>query len=323
MAKFSDGLTTSKTSQSTDKFCNERGIFIEFYHIPSRLTVSFKGFITNFVDNYEVDFDKQEVYGRLDPIAIYKGTSRNIQLSWTLVAETEKEAYENLRKAQQYAQMLYPSYKNFVYGSLGTKKFSASTLSTPPLLKMKFMNLVAKYETSADALVAVDSTLPSTDSLNASQRDLEKRISIKFGADGNAKEDGLLVIPGNITIDPKLSDRGALVKGKTAIPFEIEMSSVYTILHEHDLGFDFSEVLKQDISRLERGVKANVRKLNKASSLPEGNLNQVVGKGTQQSALQFKIEAQKKKISRSKRVLKRFGERNDGDFSVFPYGVKK
>lgn len=346
MAKFNDGIKASEMTRSTDKFCNERGIFIEFYHLPSKQTVSFKAYVTQFADNYEVQFKKEDVYGRLDPIAIYQGTSRNIQLAWTLVAETEQEAYENLRKAQQYVQMLYPSYKNFIYGKTNTKKFSASTLSTPPLLKLKFMNLISKFDSDADRMEAtiLRGEKQRGTALNTEGRQLERDITIDFGGTGNAREDGLLVIPGNMTMDPQLADRGAMINGKTAIPFEIQMSSQYTVLHEHDLGFskDFKYIYGNtrsarqlsQIKELRRRMRnpdvspSEVQKELKRMSKLEGYTGSLTdeAKATQRartgkSAALRKALRRKKKEPGQKRVLKKITERDTtGVFDIFPYG---
>ena len=338
MAKFNDGIKASEMTRSTDKFCNERGIFIEFYHLPSKQTVSFKAYVTQFADNYEVQFKKEDVYGRLDPIAIYQGTSRNIQLAWTLVAETEQEAYENLRKAQQYVQMLYPSYKNFIYGKTNTKKFSASTLSTPPLLKLKFMNLISKFDSDADRMEAtiLRREKQRGTALNTEGRQLERDITIDFGGTGNAREDGLLVIPGNMTMDPQLADRGAMINGKTAIPFEIQMSSQYTVLHEHDLGFskDFKYIygntqsarqlsqikeMQKNISYLKDQTRI-IKKRGTTGLLGELRAEQVQGINKIVRAKR-KALRKKKKEPGQKRVLKKITERDTtGVFDIFPYG---
>ena len=338
MAKFNDGIKASEMTRSTDKFCNERGIFIEFYHLPSKQTVSFKAYVTQFADNYEVQFKKEDVYGRLDPIAIYQGTSRNIQLAWTLVAETEQEAYENLRKAQQYVQMLYPSYKNFIYGKTNTKKFSASTLSTPPLLKLKFMNLISKFDSDADRMEAtiLRREKQRGTALNTEGRQLERDITIDFGGTGNAREDGLLVIPGNMTMDPQLADRGAMINGKTAIPFEIQMSSQYTVLHEHDLGFskDFKYIygntqsarqlsqikeMQKNISYLKDQTRI-IKKRGTTGLLGELRAEQVQGINKIVRAKR-KALRKKKKEPGQKRILKKITERDTtGVFDIFPYG---
>ena len=349
MAKFVDGLRTTPTTVSTDKFCDAHGIRLEFYHLPSKDSVSFKGYITQYVENYNVDFNTEEVYGRLDPIAIYKGTVRVIQLGWVLVAETEAEAYENLRKAQKYIQMMYPSYKNFKYGTRNTKKFSASTLSTPPLLKMKFMNLIAKYDSRGDGFnlarqdVKRNYNLDGKQSLNTKQTNLTKQMTLDYNVKGAARDDGLLVIPGNLTFDPKIPDKGALIKAQAAVPFEIEMSSQYTVLHEHDLGTtknftkqygkDFSAGQLSQIKALQKDIKKYEYRVDQAKKLSDKEK----GKGYIQKRvstenltdLQFELARRKealkkkKKEPKKKKVLRKIIESDAlTSFDKFPFGTK-
>ena len=78
---FKSGIqkrSAGKYGFSTDVFANKGKVYIEFFHVPSGETVKFKGFITDFKDNYNLDFNREQVYGRMDPIVTYKNTSREI-----------------------------------------------------------------------------------------------------------------------------------------------------------------------------------------------------------------------------------------------------
>ena len=59
---------------------------IEFYNINSkgggsgREMVIFKGFLTSFNDTYNVNFNEEAAYGRMDPFRIYQNTVRTLSL---------------------------------------------------------------------------------------------------------------------------------------------------------------------------------------------------------------------------------------------------
>jgi hypothetical protein len=133
---FKDGLVTG----GTDRFSNE-GVYLEFFHVPTNSSIKFKAFLTNYNETFDTSFDAQEVYGRMDPITIYKGTKRTIALGWDLVAETEMEAYTNLQRVQDYIQMMYPRFNTYDYGK-GRDKYSVSIVGAPPLVKIKFVNMI-------------------------------------------------------------------------------------------------------------------------------------------------------------------------------------
>ena len=103
---------------------------IELYHIPTGASVAFKAWVTDFSDKFESEWGSEEVYGRMDPIQTFKGTKRTIDLAWDVVAASEEEAIDNMKKCTRLFKMLYPIY------STGT------TMQAPPLFRMKFVNLV-------------------------------------------------------------------------------------------------------------------------------------------------------------------------------------
>ena len=71
---------------------------IELYHIPTGASVAFKAWVTDFSDKFESEWGSEEVYGRMDPIQTFKGTKRTIDLAWDVVAASEEEAIDNMKK---------------------------------------------------------------------------------------------------------------------------------------------------------------------------------------------------------------------------------
>ena len=75
---------------------------IEFYHIPTDQAVDFKAYITDFSDDYSSNWESEEVYGRMDPIQTFKNTSREITISFDIVAGSLAEAKSNLEKFSKW-----------------------------------------------------------------------------------------------------------------------------------------------------------------------------------------------------------------------------
>ena len=79
-------VPTSVTHKSLDThgsvgdqlMVSEKNFFIDFFHIPTGKCVSFKGFLTQFDDNFQSDWTSENVYGRMDPIMTYQQTVRSI-----------------------------------------------------------------------------------------------------------------------------------------------------------------------------------------------------------------------------------------------------
>ena len=124
----------------TDRYANQ-GYYIEFEYLhgdPSVNKVAFKSFITDYQDNFTSNWNTEEVYGRPDPIHTFQNTTRTINLSWYVPSADFIEAEANVAKASKLMRFLYPSY---------TQEGNTSTMTKPPLLRLKFTNLVKKNST--------------------------------------------------------------------------------------------------------------------------------------------------------------------------------
>ena len=102
----------------SDYLANRRKMMISFQHAPSIKTknpyfwyIFFKSFITAFNETYNSDWVDEKVFGRVDPIMLFKNTSRRITLAFKVPAGTESEAYENLVKLQHLAQFFIQTIK--------------------------------------------------------------------------------------------------------------------------------------------------------------------------------------------------------------------
>lgn len=115
----------------------KRGQHIEIFHIPSGESIKFKAYIDDFQDKYDSDWQSTDVYGRMDPIHQYQGTKRVISLDWIVPSYSVAEAKHNHQKCSLLFSMMYPNYNVD-----GTGRSSATQISTAPLFKVKFGNLI-------------------------------------------------------------------------------------------------------------------------------------------------------------------------------------
>jgi hypothetical protein len=106
--------------------------------------VEFKAFLTTLNQNFNSTWNSEEVYGRNDPIATFQGTKRVISLAWDVPAGSFAEAKDNLERTALLSQMLYPGYKEGV-------------IAKPPLVKVKFANLIRNSSNDEGLLGWIDS----------------------------------------------------------------------------------------------------------------------------------------------------------------------
>ncbi|QDP63366.1 MAG: hypothetical protein GOVbin703_113 [Prokaryotic dsDNA virus sp.] len=127
-----------------------RGQELQIYHIPSGKLLKFKAYVEDYQDKYTTEWTNADVYGRMDSIHQYQGTKRIITLDWVLPAASVAEARWNHEKLALLFSMLYPHYD-----AVGPSNPSSATqISTAPIFKIKFGNLIQDPrfgESSGDA----------------------------------------------------------------------------------------------------------------------------------------------------------------------------
>jgi hypothetical protein len=199
----------------SDALANQNYL-IHITHVPTNKMIRFKAFITSFNDTFSQDWNSETVYGRADPIYNFKQTTRKISLGFKMVAASESEAYQNLAKAQQLAQFMYPNY---------TDVDGAKTVSQGPLVRLKVMNLLRQ---------------PMAESAGDNAQNPDPKVlydSYNSGAD----IDGMLGFFSDVTFNWNVenTDAGVFQKNGAILPKLIEVSvGNFSPIHEQHLGWD-------------------------------------------------------------------------------------
>src|SRR3990167_1345745 len=188
------------SGDSSSDLANKRKQFIEFFHVPTGLSVKFKAFITQFSDQYSSKWNDEELFGRMDPVSTFKGTGRIITLGWEVVAGSEEEAIENLQACSLLISMLYPDYNSKELGGI---------ISTSPLFRLRFMNLIQN--------VISPGSSAKTGGLLGKLSGLTYEPNLEEG----------FFDPININS----------YDGEKVYPKALKLQCEYTVLHEHPLGW--------------------------------------------------------------------------------------
>ena len=125
---------------ATTAYANNNDYYIYFYYVPSgggETFVKFKAILTSFDDMYISAWREEDIYGRMDPIATYQSTKRQISFSFDVVADSLVEAIQNYKNSKRLLSYLYP-----VYEEASTQGFTLTSIKAPPLMKIKFANLI-------------------------------------------------------------------------------------------------------------------------------------------------------------------------------------
>tara|TARA_Y100000034_G_scaffold14647_1_gene15375 strand:+ start:177 stop:1301 length:1125 start_codon:yes stop_codon:yes gene_type:complete len=214
--------------KASDAYANHKNMVINFVHMPSKQSVSFKAFITQFSDVYNSDWAAETVYGRIDPIYLFKNTTRDISLGFKVPAESESEAFENLGRVQKLLQFLYPNYTNLIDPVTKKPDIFAQTISQSPMVRLKVMNLL-----QAEASNTIVS--PPADGDRSAKYYLTDK-----GADASP---GLLGVIQNVNVSHNLEGAdGVFNEGVgVVLPKLIEVSITFRPIHEGPVGWSESQ----------------------------------------------------------------------------------
>jgi hypothetical protein len=103
--------------------------------------VEFKAFITAFKDLFKPEWNEETVYGRTEPIGIYKGVSRRLSFGFDAPADSVIEGKDNLSKTEDLVKLLYPTYHTPSENNPNYK-----ILSQSPLVRVSFVNIIKGKE---------------------------------------------------------------------------------------------------------------------------------------------------------------------------------
>ena len=201
---------------------------LDVYYVPLDRMVSFKAFIVEFSDQYGTTWNEEEVYGRMDSVQTFKSTTRNITVSFDVVAASESEAKYNLAKVSELASMHYPVYNEKIKSSGAAG--STTALDQAPLLRVKYANWICRSDNPL----------------------------------GSVKESGLLVASSGFSFTPQMDDL-VFGSGGMLYPKLVRISLSLKVIHEHHMGFTGEEggekrvrafPYNSDVPELERDLKA-------------------------------------------------------------------
>jgi len=224
----------ASTDSLVEDISNKKRWMIEFEHLATRKRVNFHGFVTQWGDSFQSDWNDEDVFGRMDPISIFKSTKRTMTLAWSIPAYSEEEAVLNTRRVNHFVQMLYPKYQPIDVGNVSmhvgkngktrkapkrkvkqitNKRKQAITrnagksnyIVSPPLLRVRFANLIHNSETGQKSGVHKGGLVVKVNGNLGVEADLENGL---FGTD-----------PGMLY--PKIW----------------KLNCSFTVFHTHPLGF--------------------------------------------------------------------------------------
>lgn len=101
---------------------------------PDDQVISFPAYIKSVDDNFSVNYQQEKIYGRMDPIPIYNGTTRAMSFSLDIPSNGLEHSRLIRNKLDKLVKNLYPSYEQSTNG--------VKIISSPPLAALFFSNFI-------------------------------------------------------------------------------------------------------------------------------------------------------------------------------------
>ena len=209
---------------------------IKFLHVPTGLSTDFAAILSDFADRHDSSWDEQEYYGRMDPVAKFKNTKRTINFSFSVISDDPNEAATNMARYQKLVKMLYPVYNRKNDQAVNPFQSSdASTIASPPLIGIKFANLIQQVSPIPHAhLVGYVDGFEFKPDNDASYWYANGIDNTKWEEDLFAREDAF----GNQVASPSAEKPTAGVDGPIVLPRKFDVSVTFHVLHTHPMGFN-------------------------------------------------------------------------------------
>ena len=86
--------------------------YVPFYFHDMRTNeiIAFHAFLNSLSDSYSAGFSSNSGYGRIDPVRIYKSTSRSLSLSFYIAATSKEDFDEMWFKINKLTSLVYPQW---------------------------------------------------------------------------------------------------------------------------------------------------------------------------------------------------------------------
>lgn len=131
--------------------------------VENEKSIAFPAYVKKVADAFNINYQDQTVYGRMDPIPIYQRTKRSIQFDLDLPSNGIEQSIEIANKLNILVRNMYPSYQ---------RNGSVNIISSPPLVRIFFSNLIYDTKTGGSLLGYFNGAINIT-------HDLEKGVFSK------------------------------------------------------------------------------------------------------------------------------------------------
>ena len=240
------------------------GHILKIVHLATGFEVEFPAFLNSLGDAYSSNWAQHEAYGRMDSMATFGSTKRNISVSFSIPSESYEHAQLNLERMNMLIQFLYPLYDN-------SRKDRDPVINMDPYWRLSFGNLIRNPKTGTGLLGYVNGiTFDPELEHGMFHGKPHTKVGGKFRGKGSSafrRDAGGRQVTRIASGNPQ---------NNSYYPKSFAVNMEFKVLHEHSLGFSISEPGKVPQSR-NRGVqgagKPDARRVRATYAFHDPKLN--------------------------------------------------
>ena len=140
---------TPEEREAFEKLLDAEYVPFSFQDVRTNEVISFHAFLSSLSDDYSASYDSVEGFGRVEPIKIYKSTTRKIGISFHIAATSPEDFDHMWYKINKLLMFVYPQYTpgRDLLSSQGnsTFQFKAPFSQQPgasPLIRIRLGDLI-------------------------------------------------------------------------------------------------------------------------------------------------------------------------------------
>lgn len=146
-AKPSDHRIPSEIVKKFEKALDAEYVPFYFHDMRTNEIVQFRAFLTALTEDYTPNWESIEAYGRVDPVRIYKNTTRRVNVSFRVVSLDPNDFDDMWFKINKLITLVYPQWSRGkrVKTTDGNLEFSqpfSQLISSSPIVRMRIGDLI-------------------------------------------------------------------------------------------------------------------------------------------------------------------------------------
>lgn len=108
--------------------------------------ISFHAFITQLTDDFSANWEQSDGYGRVDPVKVYKSTTRRINIGFVIASTSDEDFDDMWVKINKLITLVYPQYTagRVLSDATGTNQFTqpfSQLIGASPLIRLRLGDL--------------------------------------------------------------------------------------------------------------------------------------------------------------------------------------